>query len=269
MGSLATPGARRNRGQAAAGWPAAGAGRRRASGTPAAAMPVFHAVHQAPAAGARGSQPPGRGLPQPRADRALCRGPTANAHPRRRCCRRHHGGGVPEYWGRDSPYHPGTEFLGTPKNHLEVRRPQPRGRCAAAAACCCRCLLLGARRRACATCGPDAPPPPPRPPRPPACRTCSWRPSARCRRTCLRSRACSRTTSSRWAPSPPSPTAPPAACFPWVRSNGGRSGERGRARGRGQRRGSGGAGRGESRPASGAQPCRAAIMLLPPVLPLS
>lgn len=22
--------------------------------------------------------------------------------------------------GRDSPYHPGTEFLGTPKNHLEV-----------------------------------------------------------------------------------------------------------------------------------------------------
>lgn len=36
-------------------------------------------------------------------------------------CHRHHGGGVPEYWGRDSPYHGGTEFLGTPKNHLEVR----------------------------------------------------------------------------------------------------------------------------------------------------
>ena len=28
--------------------------------------------------------------------------------------------GLPEYWGRDSPYHPGTDFLGTPKNHLEV-----------------------------------------------------------------------------------------------------------------------------------------------------
>lgn len=34
---------------------------------------------------------------------------------------RHHGSGVPEYWGRDSPYHGGTEFLGTPPNHLEVR----------------------------------------------------------------------------------------------------------------------------------------------------
>jgi len=28
---------------------------------------------------------------------------------------------VPEYWGRDSPYHGGTEFLGTPSDHLEVR----------------------------------------------------------------------------------------------------------------------------------------------------
>lgn len=46
----------------------------------------------------------------------------------------------------------------------------------------------------------------------------SWRPSAPCRRTCLRSRGCSRTTSSRWAPSLPSPTAPPAACCPWVRA---------------------------------------------------
>lgn len=33
---------------------------------------------------------------------------------------RHHGGGVPEHWGRDSPYHPGTTFLGTPPDHLEV-----------------------------------------------------------------------------------------------------------------------------------------------------
>ena len=43
------------------------------------------------------------------------------------CCseidwsRRQHGGGVPEHWGRDSPYHPGTNFLGTPPDHLEVR----------------------------------------------------------------------------------------------------------------------------------------------------
>ncbi len=34
---------------------------------------------------------------------------------------RQHGGGVPEHWGRDSPYHPGTSFLGTPPDHLEVR----------------------------------------------------------------------------------------------------------------------------------------------------
>ena len=34
---------------------------------------------------------------------------------------RTHGGGVPEYWGKDSPYHPGTGFLGTPPDHLEVR----------------------------------------------------------------------------------------------------------------------------------------------------
>eukprot|EP00887_Chlorella_sp_A99_P006792 scaffold2.g6792.t1 len=38
---------------------------------------------------------------------------------------RWHGGGVPEYWGRDSPYHPGTEFLGTPKNHLELVAKRP------------------------------------------------------------------------------------------------------------------------------------------------
>lgn len=32
---------------------------------------------------------------------------------------------VPEYWGRDSPYHGNTDFLGTPKNHLDLvsRRP--------------------------------------------------------------------------------------------------------------------------------------------------
>lgn len=27
---------------------------------------------------------------------------------------------MPEFWGRDSPYHGGTEFLGTPRNHLDV-----------------------------------------------------------------------------------------------------------------------------------------------------
>jgi succinate dehydrogenase (ubiquinone) cytochrome b560 subunit len=32
---------------------------------------------------------------------------------------------VPEYWGRDSPYHPGTEFLGTPKNHLDLVAKRP------------------------------------------------------------------------------------------------------------------------------------------------
>lgn len=32
---------------------------------------------------------------------------------------------VPEFWGRDSKYHGDTEFLGTPKNHLDLvsRRP--------------------------------------------------------------------------------------------------------------------------------------------------
>jgi hypothetical protein len=30
-------------------------------------------------------------------------------------------GTVPEHWGRDSPYHGGTEFLGTPQDHLQVR----------------------------------------------------------------------------------------------------------------------------------------------------
>jgi succinate dehydrogenase (ubiquinone) cytochrome b560 subunit len=33
--------------------------------------------------------------------------------------------GVPEYWGRDSPYHPGTDFLGTPKNHLDLVAKRP------------------------------------------------------------------------------------------------------------------------------------------------
>ena len=31
---------------------------------------------------------------------------------------------MPEFWGRPSPYTEGTNFLGTPKDHLEVR---PRG----------------------------------------------------------------------------------------------------------------------------------------------
>ena len=34
---------------------------------------------------------------------------------------------VPEFWGRDSPYHGGTEFLGTPANHLDVREEGRRG----------------------------------------------------------------------------------------------------------------------------------------------
>lgn len=34
--------------------------------------------------------------------------------------RRAHGGGVPEFWGRPSSYTEGTDFLGTPKNHLDV-----------------------------------------------------------------------------------------------------------------------------------------------------
>ena len=32
---------------------------------------------------------------------------------------------VPEYWGKDSPYHPGTDFLGTPKNHLDLVAKRP------------------------------------------------------------------------------------------------------------------------------------------------
>jgi len=42
---------------------------------------------------------------------------------------RAHGGGVPEFWGKDSPYHPGTGFLGTPPDHLNVR--------ALRCLCCC------------------------------------------------------------------------------------------------------------------------------------
>ncbi len=42
---------------------------------------------------------------------------------------RHHNtrerSSVPEYWGRDSPYHGGTEFLGTPKNHLALAARRP------------------------------------------------------------------------------------------------------------------------------------------------
>ncbi|CAL5227431.1 g10394 [Coccomyxa viridis] len=38
---------------------------------------------------------------------------------------RQHGGGVPEHWGRDSPYHPGTGFLGTPPDHLERVKKRP------------------------------------------------------------------------------------------------------------------------------------------------
>ena len=32
---------------------------------------------------------------------------------------------MPEYWGRDSPYHPGTDFLGTPTNHLDLVAKRP------------------------------------------------------------------------------------------------------------------------------------------------
>lgn len=32
---------------------------------------------------------------------------------------------MPEYWGKDSPYHPGTDFLGTPKNHLDLVAKRP------------------------------------------------------------------------------------------------------------------------------------------------
>mmetsp|Transcript_1867 Transcript_1867/g.4216 ORF Transcript_1867/g.4216 Transcript_1867/m.4216 type:complete len:216 (-) Transcript_1867:840-1487(-) len=35
------------------------------------------------------------------------------------------GGGVPEFWGRPSKYTEGTEFLGTPENHLELVKKRP------------------------------------------------------------------------------------------------------------------------------------------------
>lgn len=38
---------------------------------------------------------------------------------------RWHGGGVPEFWGRESKYHGGTEFLGTPENHLDLVAKRP------------------------------------------------------------------------------------------------------------------------------------------------
>ena len=33
---------------------------------------------------------------------------------------------VPEFWGKDSPYHGDTQFLGTPSDHLEVSRRRKR-----------------------------------------------------------------------------------------------------------------------------------------------
>ncbi|GMH35867.1 hypothetical protein BSKO_03735 [Bryopsis sp. KO-2023] len=35
------------------------------------------------------------------------------------------GGGVPEFWGKPSPYTEGTDFLGTPKNHMELVHKRP------------------------------------------------------------------------------------------------------------------------------------------------
>lgn len=32
---------------------------------------------------------------------------------------------MPEFWGRDSPYHPGTSFLGTPPDHLALAAKRP------------------------------------------------------------------------------------------------------------------------------------------------
>merc|ERR1711959_474720 len=34
------------------------------------------------------------------------------------------GSWIPEFWGKKSKYTEGTEFLGTPENHLDVRKPQ-------------------------------------------------------------------------------------------------------------------------------------------------
>ena len=34
---------------------------------------------------------------------------------------REHGGGVPEFWGKESKYTAGTNFLGTPQDHYSVR----------------------------------------------------------------------------------------------------------------------------------------------------
>lgn len=39
--------------------------------------------------------------------------------------RRGYSSKVPEFWGKESPYHPGTEFLGTPQNHLELVQKRP------------------------------------------------------------------------------------------------------------------------------------------------
>ncbi|GLC52399.1 hypothetical protein PLESTB_000624900 [Pleodorina starrii] len=39
---------------------------------------------------------------------------------------RHIGGNkIPEYWGKPSPYTEGTDFLGTPKNHLDLIKKRP------------------------------------------------------------------------------------------------------------------------------------------------
>ena len=58
--------------------------------------------------------------------RPACRAPTPE-HVQARlrtlspACRREHGGGVPEFWGRESKYTSGTNFLGTPTDHFDVR----------------------------------------------------------------------------------------------------------------------------------------------------
>ena len=49
---------------------------------------------------------------------------------------REHGGGVPEFWGRESKYTAGTNFLGTPTDHFEVSK------CSAALCHCCGLALL-------------------------------------------------------------------------------------------------------------------------------
>jgi len=38
---------------------------------------------------------------------------------------RYIGGGIPEFWGKKSKYSPGTDFLGTPTNHLDLIKKRP------------------------------------------------------------------------------------------------------------------------------------------------